>query len=73
MKINRWQYMHYLWTGYMWGRFFSILYSLIDSPENWPLLLFYAYFIIFYTTFDITEIRTTEKKWFDTKEESEEN
>ena len=62
MKINVWKYVHYLWTGYIWGRCISILYALIDNPEEWPVLLFYVFFGIFFTTFDIIEIKATEKK-----------
>lgn len=70
MKINVRKYVLYLWVGYMWGRCFSSLYALIDNPEEWPLLLFYAFFSIFFTTMDILEIKATEKKWFDDEEET---
>ena len=68
MKITVRKYVLYLWTGYMWGRCFSSLYALIDNPEGWSLLLFYAFFSIFFTTMDIIEIKVIEKKWFDTEE-----
>lgn len=70
MKISVLKYVKYLWTGYMWGRCISSLYVLTDISEEWPILLFYAFFSILFTTFDIIEIKATEKKWFDTEEET---
>lgn len=70
MKISVWKYVHYLWTGYMWGRCFSSLYALIDYSADWRLVLFYAFFSIFFTAMDILEIKATEKKWFDDEEET---
>ena len=87
MRISVLKYMKYLWTGYMWGRCISSLYAFSDNPEKWYVILCYAFFSIWWTVFDIIEIRAEEKKWFDaeiektsilgarvygTKEESEE-
>lgn len=70
MKIGIWKYVNYLLTGYMWGRTISIMHQCVDGTESWGWFALYAFFSVFFTTMDIIEIRATEKKWFDTEEET---
>jgi hypothetical protein len=70
MKINISKYIHYLLTGYFWGRTIGITYQCIAGTESWKWCALYASVSALSTILDIIEIKAVEKKWFDTEEET---
>ena len=70
MRINISKYIHYLLTGYFWGRTVSIMFECIEGVESWKWCVFHAFVSVLFTAFDIIEIKAIEKKWFDTEEET---
>jgi hypothetical protein len=69
MKINIWKYIHYVLTGYFWGRTIGVMYQCIGGTESWKWCALYASVSALSTILDIIEIKAVEKKWFDDEEE----